>query len=276
MGELFCSGRQPRQGENEMKEIKAAANKAAKKMAWVVPKNDLEAVVIGQLLKEGGEVVFTTAQNWGASWASLEVEILQEIEGFDTVYGVELAGAAPANGVNVDHHIYEGDDRYRPESSLEQVAEILGVSLDQYQLMVAANDRDYIPGMQQQGAILGMDEEAIQKIVKKVRSQERMVQGITPEEEAVAEEAMATKEVLAPRTFLVKMAHSKCAPVTDGLFGKYDHLLVVSEDGETNYYGSLVSEFTALVQGAWAGAAFAGGFPSADVLESFIDLLKKQ
>ena len=34
-----------------------------------------------------------------------------------------------------------------------------------------------------------------------------------------------------------KLSHSKTSTITDRLYGKYDNLLVLSEDGETNFFG---------------------------------------
>ena len=99
---------------------------------WVTPNNDLEAKTIVEMLQREGEDFLVTGQAWGASWEKLEEELKAKIEEAKreqkTVYGVELQG--DSNGaINVDHHIYGEDDRSSPKSSIEQVAEILGVEL---------------------------------------------------------------------------------------------------------------------------------------------------
>ena len=48
--------------------------------------------------------------------------------------------------------------------------------------------------------------------------------------------------------------HSKCACYTDRLFGKYERLLVLSDDGEVNFYGDkkTIEELFATFKG-WKG-----------------------
>ena len=146
-----------------------------------------------------------------------------------TVYGVELQG--DSNGaINVDHHTYGEDDRSNPKSSIEQVAEILGVELTLDEQFVSANDKGYIPAMEKLGAELGLSAEDLQEIIANIRMRDREMQGVTPEQEAQAQEAVEKLgEIAEKREYIqLDLPHSKISTVTDRLYGKYDNLLITS------------------------------------------------
>ena len=95
---------------------------------WILPRNDGEAVEIERFLLARGETVLVSHQPWGASWQGLESSIRNQIPDGAAVYGIELGGQPTIGGaVNIDHHRYRDEDRWRPDSSLEQVAARLGV-----------------------------------------------------------------------------------------------------------------------------------------------------
>ena len=96
--------------------------------------------------------------------------------------------------------------------------------------LIGANDAAYIPGMMEMGA-------APEEIAR-VRRRDRMCQGITEEQEKEAERAISKKEEICGVT-IVRMAHSKTATVADRLFekDKQQNLLILSDDGEANYFG---------------------------------------
>ncbi len=241
------------------------------KKVFVCPANDGEAQTIVALLKRNGEVVLVTAQSWGASWDGLEAEIKSAVSSAiadgDTVYGIELQGAAPAGAVNLDHHCYENDDRSNPKSSIEQVASVIGVKLTAFEQAVAANDKGYIPLMREQG----FDNDTIQK----VRLLDRSAQGITPEQEAAAEVAITKAEATGKLT-VVRLAHSKCATVTDRMYGQYTNLLVLCEDGESDFYGDggIIAELQSRF-GGWSGgqlpkSGFWGGYADQEKVEKAV------
>ena len=203
---------------------------------FVAPKNDAEAVRIIEILQEREEDVLVTSQSWGASWEGLEEDIKEELVGFDgVIYGIELKGSNPYNAVNLDHHFYEGDDRSNEKSSLEQVADIINYKLTDYDKMISCNDTGYIPAMQ--SLDIDITNEEREALIIKVRALDRKCQGITEEQEQQAIEAIENNLEKINNTIIVKSPHSKCACYTDRLFGKYDRLLIISEDGESNFYG---------------------------------------
>lgn len=254
-----------------------------KKMAFVTPKNDAEAVRIVEILTKANIKVLLTAQNWGASWENLEPSIKEELETLQNshqIYGVELQGAPLFGGANVDHHCYYGDDRSNEKTSLEQVAELIGYELSLEDMFISSNDKAYIPEMYALGEALAMPQKEIIQLVSKVRALDRAAQGITEEQEMIAEEAIKNKEVLGVDSYLVRMSHSKTSTVCDRLFGTYKNLLIVSEDGEVNFFGSgkIINKLKDLVPGSWCGSdiandnGFWGGYPSEQ--ESIVEIVK--
>jgi hypothetical protein len=225
---------------------------------WVTPLNDGEAVEIARLLGEAGERVLTTAQAWGASWAGLEPETRAELERFRAerpdgdILGVELAGPNGYGARNIDHHRYQDEDRSHPLSALEQTAEILGVDLDRRRLLVAANDRGYIPAMRVLGATDGE--------VADVRRQDREAQGVGAEQERRAAEDVKGAQRRGDRV-LVRCAEDPTSAHADALFEHCRECLLAGP-GEWNYYGPRHQEFAALgvPEKHWSGGAPNSGY----------------
>lgn len=238
----------------------------------ITPVNDGEAVQIKNILKNKNIKTLVTKQGWGASWANLELEIKKEIENLKNkdfkIFGVELQGQAPEGAVNIDHHIYDGDDRSNEKSSLEQVAELIDHELTLYEQFVSANDKGFIPKMIELAKTRNLSKEETQKLIEKVRLQDRTAQGITPEQEEIAEKAIQEAEISDSLT-VVHMAHSKTSTVCDRLWGQYKNLLIVSSDGEVNFFGErrVIETLSNLVEGSWSGGdldhdnGFWGGYP---------------
>lgn len=233
---------------------------------WVCPNNDLEAKTIIEMLEREGEKYLVTGQTWGASWEKLEEEIKKELkealENGTEVYGIELQGNS--NGaINIDHHIYGEDDRRNPKSSIEQVADILGKELTLDEQFVSANDKGYIPAMEELGEKLKINPQDIKEIIANIRMRDRETQGITSKQEAQAEEAIKKLgELKEKRNYIsIDLPHSKTSTVTDRLYGKYDNLLVTSEDGETNFFGKteIIKMLSERFPSGWSGGSLDQG-----------------
>lgn len=233
---------------------------------WVCPNNDLEAKTIIEMLEREGEKYLVTGQTWGASWEKLEEEIKNELkealENGTEVYGIELQGNS--NGaINIDHHIYGEDDRRNPKSSIEQVADILGKELTLDEQFVSANDKGYIPAMEELGEKLKINPKDLKEIIANIRMRDRETQGITSEQEAQAEEAIKKLgELKEKRNYIsIDLPHSKTSTVTDRLYGKYDNLLVTSEDGETNFFGKteIIKMLSERFPNGWSGGSLDQG-----------------
>lgn len=82
------------------------------------------------------------------------------------------------------------------------------------------------------------------------------MQGVTPEQEAQAQEAVEKLgEIKEKRNYIqLDLPHSKTSTVTDRLYGKYDNLLITSQDGETNFYGTTeIIKMLNEMFGGWLG-----------------------
>lgn len=242
----------------------------------VTPVNDGEAIQIKNILENKNIKTLVTKQGWGASWANLEPEVKEKIKEYKNkgyqIYGVELQGSAPEGMINIDHHRYDGDDRTNEFSSLEQVAKLIGHRLSLFEEFISANDKGFIPAMLALAKTKNLSEKETQKLINKVRLQDRATQGITPEQEEIAEKAIQEAEV-SDRLTVVRMSHSKTATVCDRLWGSYENLLILSEDGEVNFFGcqKVIKKLSDLVKGSWSGGdldhdnGFWGGYPPQDL-----------
>lgn len=248
---------------------------------WVTPSNDLEAKTIVEMLQREGEDYLVTGQAWGASWDNLEEELKEKIEEAKkeqkAVYGVELQG--DSNGaINVDHHTYGEDDRSNPKSSIEQVAEIVGVELTLDEQFVSANDKGYIPAMEKLGTELGIGSEDLQEIIANIRMRDRKMQGVTIEQEEQAQEAVEQLgEIAEKRDYIqLDLPHSKTSTITDRLYGKYENLLITSGDGETNFFGTteIIQMLNEKFPGGWSGgqleqgSGFWGGYAEQEAIKT--------
>ena len=210
---------------------------------------DAEMLAIADACREAGVAVVDKHLGWGAAASSYKEEIAAAVSEGKTPVLVELSLdiELPANTVVVDHH----NEQAGKPAAILQVLSLLGQQPSRYQQLIAANDCGYIPGMLALGAT---PEE-----VAEVRLADRAAQGITPEQEREAERAIAAATVVNGVT-IVKMAHSKTATVCDRLFApeKEQRLLILSGDGESNFFGN--GELCLRLQGEDTGAKTAEGY----------------
>jgi len=187
---------------------------------------DLEMITIKQML-EGREdcVVIDKYLRWDNAKLSKYQQELKSLPEH-TIYGIELQEdiVPPTNYHRIDHH----NDWDSKPSVLEQVAQILDVELNRYQKLVAANDKGYISAMQQ----LSATEEEIADI----RKRDRAAQGVTEQEEKLAELSLAQHLCKYGGLFVVKSQTSRFSPICDRLF-PYQRLLIYT-DSEWMYYGA--------------------------------------
>lgn len=194
---------------------------------WIVPRNDLEAVEIINLLEASGELVVVSAQPWGASWDALEPVVVTKVERLllahpdSEVLGVELAGSPRFGGRNIDHHSYGSDNRLLEVGSIEQVAALLGYQLNRYQRLVVANDKSWIPGLVAAGASQGE--------IEAIRLADRCSQGVTPDQEAQAVRDLETAEWRGRKVRII-CPHGSTSAHTDRLYGRFEEALTTAPD----------------------------------------------
>lgn len=229
------------------------------KKFFIVPANDGESVEIRRILMAKKIDHVVTRQPWGATWVGLEPSVVKEIEGFlstnssAVIYGVELGGPARWGAINIDHHIYRDENRSNEKSSIEQVATLLGVELTRHQTLIAANDKGWIPAMLAMGA---SDNE-----IKIVRAQDRLSQGVTPDQEAQAVSDINGAEVQGTK-WLIRCPKGSTSAITDRIFGQYTELLTIDgQNGKWIYFGPRHMQFYSLTEGGTDHARWAGGDP---------------
>ena len=230
-----------------------------KNFFFIVPANDGEAVEIRKILQTAKISHVITRQPWGATWVGLEPAVVEKTEGFISanpsavIYGVELGGPARWNASNIDHHIYRDENRSNEKSSIEQVAALLGVELTRHQTLIAANDKGYIPALRAMGAT--------ENEIKIVRAQDRLSQGVTPDQEAQAVADIRSAEIRGEKWF-IRCPKGSTSAITDRIFGQYAELLTVDGlNGKWIYFGPRHMQFHALTEGGTTLARWAGGDP---------------
>lgn len=185
---------------------------------------------------------------WDNALLSSYQKELKEIKEGQTIYGIELREdiLPPACYRAIDHH--NGLSSF--PCALEQVMEILQLPMNRYEQLVSANDKAYIPGMLAQGAT---SEE-----IATIRLADRKAQGVTEEEEHLAERAIADNKEFVNGLIIVHALSSRFSPICDRLFPY--HKLLVYTDSEWMYYGEESTKVRELFSNELAeGNLFYGG-----------------
>lgn len=209
---------------------------------------DLEMLTIRQML-EGTEgcIIEDKHLNWDNAWLSAYREELSQ-DANCNIYGIELREdiPLPSGYCRIDHH----NDWADKPSSLEQVAEVLGVELTKYQQIVAANDKGYIPAMEALGAS--------QEEINEIRRADRVAQGVTEEDEALAEKSIAENMSVYEGLTVVRAFSPRFSPICDRLF-PYQRLLIYT-DAEWLFYGEGTAKLVSvLAKEIQQGKVYYGG-----------------
>lgn len=209
---------------------------------------DLEMQTIRDVLVREGIPFSDHHLRWDSAWlSSYESELRTTKEG-QIIYGIELHEdiLPPACYRLIDHH----NDRSSFSSALEQVMELLQLPMSHYEQLVAANDKAYIPGM------LAMNASAEE--IAAIRRADRKAQGVTDEEEALAEKAIADNLDITNGLMIVYALSPCFSPICDRLYPY--HKLLVYTDSEWVYYGEGANQIRNLfVDELDAGDLYYGG-----------------
>jgi len=257
----------------EARAIKARAQnkrrRAMEKLVFFLGGKDAEMVEIAVILTEVGQQMVDKGLGWGAKASAYSEEIAQAVANGNTPVLVELElDITISEGVVVvDHH----NERAGEPPSILQVLNLLGIEPTRRHQLIGANDSGYIPAMVAMGATF--------EEIAEIRLADRNAQSITSEQEQEAERAVAEVEVIG-RLTVVRMSHSKTATVTDRLYGNYYQLIILSRDGEVNFFGNgkTCSDLKEKFEG-WGGGdgfgklegnGFWGGYPNQDEVLNFV------
>lgn len=204
-----------------------------KKRVFLLGGNDLEMETIRQILKESDDIIIEDNHlSWGACLSSYKDILGKYPEEEYDIYGIELKNdlkSVPANYKEIDHH----DNNEHKPSSLEQVCDIVKHKMTREDSLIAANDARYIPGMREMDA---SDDD-----INDIRTRDRLAQGVTEDEEKLAEmEFRANEAAIIESEFLysIKTELKHFSPLVDRIFAIKDmpfRLLVYSETEFTLY-----------------------------------------
>lgn len=164
------------------------------------------------------------------------------------IYGIELREdiPLPLNYICIDHH----NQYTHLPSALEQVMQLFGLVPDRRTRLIAANDKFYIPGMLELGAT---DEE-----IAEIRLADRKAQGVTDEDEWLAQKAIKENLERLGDLIIVHAFGNRFSPICDRLY-PYSRLLVYTDE-EWMYYGEEASKIKNLFVGEFTkGKMFNGG-----------------
>ena len=203
--------------------------------------DDAEMRLIRQHLEEAGIDFVDAGLGWGAKASAYGQEAFAQAErdGFIPVLvELEVDCDLPEKAVVVDHH----GDRADESPAILQVLSLLGQEPNRWDLVVAANDAGWYPGLMGEADIPGMGRltpPASEEEMKKVR-----FTGYSDEIMSEVNRALLANEEFIGPVRVVRMAHSKCGPVGDSLAipailkgVEIPQYIVFSEDGETNFSG---------------------------------------
>lgn len=190
---------------------------------------DAEMVEILRILQNKKISYYDKKLGWGAGMSAYEMEISALPTDKKPVFiELKLDLPLPENAIIIDHHDKNaGKDR---PSSLEQVADLLDFTLHRRQQLISANDKGHIRGMERLCATT--DE------IYDIRKLDRQAQGVTKEDEDRAEESINERlEEINENAALVQSLTDKTSPVFDRLYGRYDHIVVLTPNGQMTYSG---------------------------------------
>lgn len=189
---------------------------------------DLEMVTIRELLEanglQEGQDFLDKQLSWGAKLSDYQDDFHPE----RTNVAIELTEdiAPPTNYQLVDHH--GANDRL--PAAITQIADLLDISLNRHQQLVAANDSGYIPAMKAMNAT--------EKEIQHIRKLDRSAQGVEELDEQLAVASIAKNRKVVKGVTVIKSQTDKFSTIADRLYGKTNDKLLIWTDEELTYYGN--------------------------------------
>lgn len=217
--------------------------------------HDLEMLTIRDVLDAHGCKYADHRLRWDNAKLSSyrdEIERFERENAQGCIYGIELENdltTFPECYRSIDHH----NEQSKAPSALEQVLSLLNIPMNREYELIAANDKRYIPGMLALGAT---DDD-----VRHIRRADRHAQGVTEEDEALAEKAVSENLRRVGDLIVVKAFNSRFSPICDRLY-PYRSLLIYT-DAEWMFYGYRAQQVRELFMDEYhKGKIFYGGGPN--------------
>jgi hypothetical protein len=195
------------------------------RLVFLLGGHDLEMLTIKKLLLDSGFSDVANVEDRNLQWGAKLSDYQNLFNDEHTFVGIELTQdiAPPPQYINIDHH----NEHSHKSSSLEQVLELLkshlgiDVEFTRDLQLVAANDQGYIPAMIEMGAT---PEE-----IADIRRRDREAQGVTEEDERLAEQSIRENKTVENGITVVKSLTSKFSTITDRLY-PCEQLLIYTDD----------------------------------------------
>ncbi|MGB4847018.1 MAG: CorA family divalent cation transporter [Saprospiraceae bacterium] len=217
------------------------------KVLFLLGGHDLEMITIRDILEKKGLPFRDKNLDWNNALLSAYSDVFEnEGKEYDVVYGIELREdiPIPVNYERIDHH----NELSHLPSPIEQITKLIGTKIDRWQELVAANDKGYKKAMR---AIC-----ATEKEIHDIREADRRAQGVTQQDEQLAEEALKKKEVVGD-VVVIQALNEKYSPIADRI--ETAKLLIFDEEALT-YYGVKKKELeTLFADHIQNGIAYHGG-----------------
>lgn len=210
--------------------------------------HDLEMVTIKKILDESKQEYLDKNLSWDGACLSEYADSFTKYPPHEfQIFGIELREdvGLPANYHKIDHH----NSFEKNPSALTQVCKLLGRKMNKEELLIAANDERYIPGMLSIGAT--------KEEIEIFRRKDRECQGITPEDEKYAEEALRSNTKKHFGLTYVYTKSTKFSPIVDKLFPT--SRLFVFTDNEFTYYGERKEKYLKVVSEVFPDIQFYKG-----------------
>jgi hypothetical protein len=191
---------------------------------------DAEMVTIKDIFVNKKIPCFDKKLSWGAALSDYRDELASlSRHQIPVLIELRLDIPYPERAIVIDHHNERaGKDQ---KTSIEQVAELLGLQLNRHQRLISANDRGHVPGMKAMGAT--------EQEIRGIRQFDRQCQGVKTADEKAAELSIRNhSEKLAPGSIYIKSLTEKTSPLLDRLYDHYNHIFIVTPSRELHYFGA--------------------------------------
>lgn len=188
---------------------------------------DAEMAEIKNILEENSLLFYNKNLFWGAKASDYLPEIRNLKENQTPVLiELDIDIPIPDNKIIIDHH----NENVYKSSSIEQIADLLNIKLNRWQQLIAVNDIGHIEAMKRFGAT--------DKEINEVRAFDRKCQGVSKEDELNAKLSIENySEILNKDCILINSLTEKTSPITDLIYGKYKHIIIITPGNEFNYFG---------------------------------------
>lgn len=205
--------------------------------------HDAEMVEIKDILEQNGLSFYNKELSWGAKLSAYQEELKILKNKTPVLIEIYTDISYPKNTIIIDHHdIISGKDK---PSSIEQVADLIGLKLTRRQTLIAANDKGHIKGLINAGAT--------NKEIDEIRAFDRKCQGVTREEEINSKE-ICDKFNSNGDIDVIEVPFIHTSPITDTLYGRYKNLLIITPV-DINFYGNgkVIKRLSKTFEEGWYG-----------------------